>query len=114
MGERVDRLELGQLLGAAGAEDVVGVDHLGDAVEELDPAGDDAPAAGGQRPAQPVGVGTEEDELELGRRIADVDAIRAGARGPRLVQADLLDGVVITGASAMHAEIKAGAATLSF
>ncbi len=29
-------------------------------------------------------------------------------------QADLLDGVVITGASAMHAEIKEGAATLSF
>ena len=29
-------------------------------------------------------------------------------------QEDLLDGVVIVGASAMHAEIKAGAATLSF
>jgi predicted peroxiredoxin len=29
-------------------------------------------------------------------------------------QTDLLDGVVIVGASAMHAEIKAGAATLSF
>lgn len=29
-------------------------------------------------------------------------------------QADLLDGVIITGASAMHNEIKAGAATLSF
>ena len=29
-------------------------------------------------------------------------------------QKDLLDGVVITGASAMHAEIMAGAATLSF
>lgn len=29
-------------------------------------------------------------------------------------QADLIDGVVIIGASAMHAEIKAGAATLSF
>ncbi|CAN7297335.1 DsrE family protein [Bosea sp. LjRoot237] len=29
-------------------------------------------------------------------------------------QADLLDGVVIVGASAMHAEIKEGAATLSF
>jgi predicted peroxiredoxin len=29
-------------------------------------------------------------------------------------QADLMDGVIITGASAMHAEIKAGAATLSF
>ncbi|ARO24622.1 hypothetical protein TAL182_CH02875 [Rhizobium sp. TAL182] len=27
---------------------------------------------------------------------------------------DLLDGVVIVGASAMHAEIKQGAATLSF
>lgn len=29
-------------------------------------------------------------------------------------QADLIDGVIIVGASAMHAEIKAGAATLSF
>ena len=29
-------------------------------------------------------------------------------------QADLLDGVVIVGASAMHAQIKEGAATLSF
>jgi predicted peroxiredoxin len=29
-------------------------------------------------------------------------------------QADLLEGVIIVGASAMHAEIKAGAATLSF
>jgi predicted peroxiredoxin len=28
--------------------------------------------------------------------------------------ADLLDGVIITGASVMHAEIRAGAATLSF
>lgn len=29
-------------------------------------------------------------------------------------QADLLEGVIITGASVMHAEIKQGAATLSF
>lgn len=29
-------------------------------------------------------------------------------------QADLIDGVIIAGASVMHAEIKAGAATLSF
>jgi predicted peroxiredoxin len=29
-------------------------------------------------------------------------------------QSDLLDGVIITGASVMHAEIKQGAATLSF
>jgi predicted peroxiredoxin len=29
-------------------------------------------------------------------------------------QSDLLDGVIIAGASAMHAEIKQGAATLSF
>ncbi|WP_374379960.1 DsrE family protein [Dongia sp.] len=34
------------------------------------------------------------------------------ARG--YAQADLLEGVVIVGASAMHAEIKQGAATLSF
>jgi predicted peroxiredoxin len=29
-------------------------------------------------------------------------------------QSDLLDGVIITGASVMHAELKQGAATLSF
>ena len=29
-------------------------------------------------------------------------------------QSDLIDGVVIVGASAMHAQIKEGAATLSF
>jgi predicted peroxiredoxin len=29
-------------------------------------------------------------------------------------QSDLIDGVIVTGASVMHAEIKAGAATLSF
>jgi predicted peroxiredoxin len=29
-------------------------------------------------------------------------------------QSDLMDGVIVVGASAMHAEIKAGAATLSF
>jgi predicted peroxiredoxin len=29
-------------------------------------------------------------------------------------QADLIDGIVVAGASAMHAEIKQGAATLSF
>lgn len=29
-------------------------------------------------------------------------------------QSDLMDGVIVIGASAMHAEIKAGAATLSF
>lgn len=34
------------------------------------------------------------------------------ARG--YTEADMLDGVVIVGASAMHAEIKQGAATLSF
>ena len=70
-----------------------GCDHLGDAVEELDPPGDDAALAGGKRPAQPVGAGVEEDELELGQRVADVDAVGAAAHGRRLVQADLdLDG----------------------
>ena len=93
LGQRVDRLERRQALGLAGAEHVVGMHHLGDAVEELDPAGDDAPAAGGQRPAQPVGAGLEVDELELGQGVADVDAVRAAAHGRRLVQADLdLDG----------------------
>ena len=43
--------------------------------------------------AEPVGLGVEEDELELGQRVADVDAVGAAAHGGRLVQADLdLDG----------------------
>ena len=93
LGQRIDRLEGGQRLLAAGAQDVVGVGHLGDAVEELDPAGDDAALAGGERAAEPVGLGVEEDELELGQRVADVDAVGAAAHGGRLVQADLdLDG----------------------
>jgi hypothetical protein len=29
-------------------------------------------------------------------------------------QTDFIEGVIVTGASVMHAEIKAGAATLSF
>ena len=93
LGERIDRLEGGEGLLAAGAEDVVGVGHLGDAVEELDPAGDDAALAGGEGAAEPVGLRVEEDELELGLRVADVDAVGAAAHGGRLVQADLdLDG----------------------
>ena len=91
LGQGVDGLVGGQLL--AGAQDVVGVDHLGDAVEELDPAGDDAALAGGEMASQPVLAGVEEDELELGQGVADVDAVGAGAGAAGLVQADLdLDG----------------------
>ena len=46
LGQRIDRLVGGQ--GLAGAQDVVGMHHLGEAVEELDPAGDDAALAGGE------------------------------------------------------------------
>ncbi len=93
LSQRIDRLEGRERLGLAGAQDVVGVDHLGDAVEQLDAAGDDAPLAARERRAQPVGAGVEEHELELGQRVADVDAIGAGAGGAGLVQADLdLDG----------------------
>lgn len=57
----------------------------------------------------------------LGEMIADVQK-RGGAiwacppcvKSRGYEQADLLDGVVIVGASAMFAEIKEGAATLSF
>ena len=56
-----------------------GCDHLRDAVEELDPAGDDAALAGGEGAAQPVGAGVEEDQLELGQGVADVDAVGAAA-----------------------------------
>ena len=89
LGERVDGLVGGERLLAAGAEDVVGVRHLRDAVEELDPAGDDAALAGGELLADPVGLGVEEDELELGQRVADVDAVGAAAHGRGLVEADL-------------------------
>ena len=48
LGQRVDRLERRQRLGLVRAQDVVGMHHLRDAVEELDPARDDAALA---RPA---------------------------------------------------------------
>ncbi len=93
LGERVDRLEGGKRLLAAGAQDVVGVDHLGDAVEDLDPAGDDAALPGGELLADPVGARVEEDELELGQDVTNVDAVGTAAGGAGLVQADLhLDG----------------------
>ena len=61
---------------------MVGVNHLGDAVEDLDAARDDAAAAGGQGPGEPVAPGLEEDELEFGEGVADMDAVGAGAAAP--------------------------------
>ncbi len=93
LGQRVDRLIGRQRLVAAGAQDMVGVDHLRDAVEQLDPAGDDAPLAGGELGAQPVLMRAEEHQLELGGRVAHVDAVGPAADGGGAVQADLhLDG----------------------
>jgi predicted peroxiredoxin len=61
-------------------------------------------------PLQPL-VGLIEDFQKRGGIIwACTPCVQA--RGYQ--QPDLLDGVIITGASVMHAEIKEGAATLSF
>jgi predicted peroxiredoxin len=61
-------------------------------------------------PLQPL-VGLIEDFQKRGGVIwACTPCVQA--RGYQ--QPDLLDGVIITGASVMHAEIKEGAATLSF
>ncbi len=69
------------------------MDHLGDAVEDLDLARDDAALTRRIGPAQGILVGVEMDDQEFGHGVADVDAVGAAARGGRLVQADLdLDG----------------------
>ena len=70
---------------------------------------------GGQRmtevaPLKPLGALIEDFQKRGGTIWACPPCVQS--RGYE--QGDLLDGVIITGASAMHAEIKAGAATLSF
>lgn len=70
---------------------------------------------GGQRmtqvaPLQPLGALIEDFQKRGGTIWACPPCVQS--RGYE--QGDLIEGVVITGASAMHAEIKAGAATLSF
>jgi predicted peroxiredoxin len=69
---------------------------------------------GGQRlthvpPLEPLGGLIEDFQKRGGVIWACPPCVQA--RGYQ--QADLLEGVIIVGASAMHAEIKAGAATLS-
>ena len=61
-------------------------------------------------PLQPLGAQIEDFQKRGGTIWACPPCVQS--RGYQ--QADLLDGVIITGASAMHAEIKQGAATLSF
>ncbi len=70
---------------------------------------------GGQRltqvaPLDPLAVLVEDFQKRGGTIWACPPCVKS--RGYE--QADLLDGVIIVGASAMHAEIKEGAATLSF
>ena len=61
-------------------------------------------------PLQPLGALIEDFQKRGGTIWACPPCVQS--RGYQ--QADLLDGVIITGASAMHAEHKQGAATLSF
>ena len=61
-------------------------------------------------PLQPLGALIEDFQKRGGVIWACPPCVQS--RGYQ--QADLLDGVTIVGASAMHAEIKQGAATLSF
>ena len=61
-------------------------------------------------PLQPLGALIEDFQKRGGTIWACPPCVQS--RGYQ--QADLLDGVTIVGASAMHAEIKQGAATLSF
>lgn len=70
---------------------------------------------GGQRltqvaPLEPLAAMIEDFQKRGGVIWACTPCVKA--RGYE--QSDLLDGVIITGASVMHAEIKQGAATLSF
>jgi predicted peroxiredoxin len=61
-------------------------------------------------PLQPLGALIEDFQKRGGTIWACPPCVQS--RGYE--QKDLLDGVVVVGASAMHAEIKQGAATLSF
>lgn len=61
-------------------------------------------------PLQPLAASIDEFQKRGGTIWACPPCVQS--RGYQ--QSDLLDGVVIVGASAMHAEIKQGAATLSF
>jgi len=70
---------------------------------------------GGQRltqvaPLEPLAGLIEDFQKRGGTILACTPCVKS--RGYE--QADLLDGVVITGASVLHAQIKEGAATLSF
>lgn len=81
----------------------------------LTSTGIDLVRKGGQRmtqvaPLQPLAASIEDFQKRGGVIWACPPCVQS--RGYE--QADLLDGVVIIGASAMHAEIKEGAATLSF
>ena len=83
LGQRVDRLERRQGLGArrGGARGRGG--PSGRCRRRSRPGPETMrrwPA--GKVPAQPVGARVEEDELELGQRVADVDAVRPAARSP--------------------------------
>ncbi len=69
------------------------MDHLADAVEEFDSPGHHPSRALREALPEPVLARAEEDQQELCRRIADMDAVGPAAPGGRLVQADLdLDG----------------------
>ena len=65
-----DRPARSRAASLAGAQDVVGMHHLGEAVEELDPAGDDAPLAGRAAcgAASPRGRGRRRAGTRSGRR----------------------------------------------
>ena len=81
----------------------------------LTSTGIDLVRKGGQRmtqvaPLQPLAASIEDFQKRGGVIWACPPCVQS--RGYE--QADLLDGVVIIGASAMHAEIKEGAASLSF
>ena len=81
----------------------------------LTSTGIDLVRKGGQRmtqvaPLQPLAATIEDFQKRGGVIWACPPCVQS--RGYE--QADLLDGVTIVGASAMHAEIKEGAATLSF
>ena len=85
-GHRVDRLHRVELPLGVGRYDMVGMRHLGHAVEPLDLAADHDGIADGKLLQQPVATGMEEGQVDLAGLVGAADLIgMARIRGSRMV-----------------------------
>ena len=87
-GQGIDRFESRNLGGLFGTEHVIGMHHLGDAVEELDPSRDHATLARGKLLLQIIAARVKEDQLEGGCRILYHDPVGTALGARRVMLAD--------------------------